>query len=110
MANLKTTLHSLGNNNKISLVAGDFNFDIFKYEHSKVINSLLKHMHSNFFQSCILEITIAILNSKPSLVNNIYEYTYDKKIHSGKVLDMVMGYMPNFYIFEDIYKAFLKKD
>ena len=107
MPNLKTTLHSLGNNNKICLVAGDFKFDIVKYEHSKVIN---RHMHSNFFQSCILETTIAILNRKPSLVNNIYENTYEKTIHSGKVLDTVTGHMSNFYIVEDIYKAFLKKD
>ena len=49
LENLKTTLHSLRNNNEICLVAGDFNYDILKYEHNPVINKFLHLMYSNFF-------------------------------------------------------------
>ena len=83
LENLKTTLHSLRNSNKICLVAGDFNYDILKYEHNPIINVFLNLMHSNFFQPCILEPTRVILNSWPSLIDNIYINTYDKTIHNG---------------------------
>ena len=101
-------MHSLRNNNKICLVAGDFNYDILKYEQDPIINELLNLMYSNFFQPCILEPTRAILNSRPSLIDNTYINTYDKTIHSGNFLDKVTDRMPNFCIIENTYK--LKKN
>ena len=83
-------------NNKICLVAGDFNYDILKYEHNPVINEFLNFMYSNFFQPCILEQTRVVLNSQPSLIDNIYINTYDKTIYSGNFLDKVTDHMPNF--------------
>ena len=62
-------------------------------------------MHSNFFQPCILEPTRVVLNSRPSLIDNIYMNTYDKKIHRGNILDNVTDHMPNFWIIEDTYKV-----
>ena len=105
MKNLKTTLHSLRNNNKICLVAGDFNYDILKYEHKPVINEFLNLMYSNFLQPCILEPTRVVLNSRTSLIDNIYINTYDKTIHFGNFLDKVTNHMPNFCIIEDTYKV-----
>ena len=49
LENLKTTLHSLRNKQeltKICLLAGDFNYDILKYEHNPVINEFLNLMYS----------------------------------------------------------------
>ena len=51
VGNLKATLHSLKNNNKICLVAGDFNHDIPKCEHNPVINEFLNLTYYNFFFS-----------------------------------------------------------
>ena len=96
LENLKTKLHSLRNNNKIGLVAGDFNYDILKYEHNPIINEFLKLMCSIFFQQCILEPTRVVLNSWPSLIDNIHINTYDKTIHSDNFLDKVTDHMPNF--------------
>ena len=101
MENRKATLHSLRNNNKICLVAGDFNYDILKYEQNPVINEFLNLMYSNFFKPCILEPTRVVLNSLPSLIDNIYINTYDKAIYSGNFLDKVIDHMPTFCIIED---------
>ena len=62
-------------------------------------------MYSNLFQPCILEPTKVVLSSRPSLTDNIYTNTYDKKIHSGNSLDKVRDHMPNFCILEDTYKV-----
>ena len=89
----KKTLHSLRNNNKICLVAGDFNYDVLKYEYNPVINKFLNLIYSNFFQICILEPTRVVLNSQPSLTDSIYINTCDKTIYSGNFLDKVTDLM-----------------
>ena len=98
-------MHSLRNNNKNCLVAGDFNYDILKYEHNPVINEFLNLMYSNLFQSRILEPARVVLNSQPSLIDNIYINTCEKTIHSGHFLHKVTDHMPNFCITEDTYKV-----
>ena len=104
LENLKTTLHSLRNNNKISSVAGGFNYDILKYEHNPVINEFLDLMYS-FSQPCILEQKRVVLNSQPNLIDNIYINIYGNTTHSGNFLDKVTDHMPNFCIIEDTYKV-----
>ena len=101
LENLNITLNSW-RNNKICIVPGNFNYDILKYEHNPVINEFLNLMYSNFFQSCILEITRVELHCQPSLIDIIN--TYDKTIHSGNFLDKVTDHIPNFCIIEDTYK------
>ena len=93
------------NTNNICLVAGDFNYDILKHEHNPVINEFLNLLYSNFFQTCILEPTRVVLNSRPSLIDNIYINTYGKTIYGGNFLDKLTDQMPNFCIFEDTYKV-----
>ena len=110
MGNLKTPLHSLRNNNKICLVAGDFNYDILQYEHNPVINEFLNFIYSIFFELRILEPLRVVLNSRPSLIDNIYINTYDITIHSGKFLNKVTDHIPNFCIIEDTYKVKKYKD
>lgn len=46
-----------------------------------------------------------VLNSRPSLIDNIYINTYDKTIPSGIFLDKVKDHIPNFCIIEDIYEV-----
>ena len=63
-------------NNNVWLVAGNFKYDIVKYEHNPEINELINLMYSNFFQPCIPS------QVRPSLIDNMYIKTYDKTIHS----------------------------
>lgn len=95
MGKSRSYIASLINNNNICLAAGDFNFDNLKYEHSSVINEFLNLVYSNFFQPCILEPTKVVLNSRPSLLGNIYIDTYDKAIHRDNSLDKVTDRTPN---------------
>ena len=46
-----------------------------------------------------------VLNSQPSLIDNIYINTCDKTIHSGNFLHKVTDHMPNLCITEDTYKV-----
>ena len=105
---LKATLPSLRNSNKVCLVTGGFNYDILKYKHNPVINEFLNLMYSNFFQPCILEPTGVVLNSRPSLIDNIYINKYDKTIHSANFLDKGTDDMPN-KIKSILYKKYLQK-
>ena len=70
-----------------------------------MINEFVNLMYSNFLQPCILEPARVVLNSRPSLIDNIYTNTYDKTIHSGNFLDKVTEHMPNFCVIEDTYKV-----
>ena len=77
------------NNNKICLVAGDLDYDILQYEPDPVINEFLNSIYSNLFELSILEPLRVVLNSRPSLIDNIYINTYGITIHSDKFLDKV---------------------
>ena len=55
-------------------------------------------MYSIFFQPRIVEPTRVVLNSRPSLIGNIYINIYDKTIPSGNFLDKVTDPMPNYGI------------
>ena len=50
-----------------------------------------------------------VLNSRPSLIDNIYIDTYDKTNHSDNFLDKVKDHMPNFCIIDETYKVKKKR-
>ena len=89
-------MHKLGNSNKITIVAGDFNFDLLKYDYNNLTNDFLSIMYSNFFQPCILEPTRITSNNRPSLLDNIFINTHDKEVYSEKIIDKIFDHMPNF--------------
>ena len=93
---MKENLHKLGNNNKITIVAGDFNFDLLKYDYNNLTNDFLSIMYSNFFQPCILEPTRITSNNRPSLLDNIFINTHDKEVYSGNIIDKISDHIPNF--------------
>ena len=47
---LKETLGKIKNNNKTTIITGDFNYDILKYDFNKAIANFLNIMYSNFLQ------------------------------------------------------------
>ena len=89
-------MHKLGNSIKITIVAGDFNFDLLKYDYNNLTNDFLSIMYSNFFQPCILEPTRITSNNRPSLLDNIFINTHDKEVYSEKIIDKIFKHMPNF--------------
>ena len=95
---MKENLHKLSNNNKITIVARDFNFDLLKYDYKNLTYDFLSIMYSNFFQPCILEPTRITSNNRPSLLDNIFINTLDKDVYSGNIIDKISDHMPNFAI------------
>ena len=86
---LKETIEKVKSNNKTTVVAGDFNYDLLKYEYNKTANDFLNFMYSNFLQPCILESTRIASDNRPSLLDNIFINTYDKPILSGNIIDKI---------------------
>ena len=69
---LNETLLKIQRENKKVLLAGDFNFDLLKYETDTSINNFLQTMLNNSYQPCITEPTRMVFGNKPSLVDNIF--------------------------------------
>ena len=94
---LKETLTKLGSSDKVTVVTGDFSYDILKYEK--------KLMYYTFLRPCILEPTRIVANKRPSLIDNIFINTIDKKIDSGNIIDKVPDHMPDFILVKGIMKT-----
>ena len=86
---LKENLGKIKNKNKTTIITGDFNYDILKFEFNKTIANFLNLMYSNFLQPTILEPTRIVSNNRPSLIDNIFINTYDKPIHSGNFINKI---------------------
>ena len=93
----------LCNSNKVTVVTGDFNYNIFKIEKNSIISKFLKLMYSNFLWPCILEPKRIVSNNKLSLIDIFINIT--DKIDSGNIIDKVSDHMPNFVLVKDIIKA-----
>ena len=100
---MKENLHKLSNNNKITIVARDINFDLLKYDYKNLTYDFLSIMYSNFFQPCILEPTRITSNNRPSLLDNTFINTHDKDVYSGNIIDKISDHMPNFAIINNIF-------
>ena len=59
-------------------------------------------MYSNFLRPCILEPARIAANNRPSIIDNIFNNTIDKKIDSGNSINKVSDHMPNFLLVKDI--------
>ena len=59
-------------------------------------------MYSNFLRLCILEPARIAANNRPSIIDNIFINTIDKKIDSGNSINKVSDHMPNFLLVKDI--------
>ena len=48
---------------------------------------------------------IGVANNRPSLIDNIFINTIDKKIDTGNIIDQVSDHMFNFVLVKDIIEA-----
>ena len=98
---LRDTLSKITSSNKTVIIAGDFNYDILKYEYNKYINDFFNIMYSNILQLCITEPTRIVGNNRPALIYNIFINTYNKNVNSGNIKEKVSDHMPNFVIIRE---------
>ena len=100
---LKELLEKIKKENKVIIITGDFNYNLIEHELNKHTDEFINSMISNFFQPCILEPTRVIANNKPSLLDNIFINSIEKRITSGNIIDKISDHMPNFIILEDFF-------
>ena len=77
--NLQTVLNKIKKENKNTLIVGDFNFDLLNHENNDQISKFLHMMIENSFQPCILEPTRIVQGNKPSLVDNIFSNSKERR-------------------------------
>ena len=93
---LSNTLNQIHKENKNVLLAGDFNYDLLKFETNPIISDFLQMMLDHSYQPCITEPTRIVHGSKPSLVDNIFSNTLDTCI-SGNLFEKNSD-LPSFVI------------
>ena len=102
---LKETLTKLGSSDKVTVVTGDFSYDILNMKKNSIISEFLNLMYYSFLRPCILEPTRIVANKRASLIDNIFINTIDKKIDSGNIIDKVPDHMPDFILVKGIMKT-----
>jgi len=109
---INDTLSKIKKENKRTLIVGDFNYDLLKFEKCKTISSFLNSMLENNFQPCILEPSRIIHGNKPSLVDNIFSNSVEE-IVCGNLYQKISDHMPNFIILQNSHepksKTFTKR-
>jgi exonuclease III len=99
---LSLTLNKLINCNKIVIITGDFNYDLFKTDTNPIVKTFIETMYSHMIQPCILEPTRIVNTQNPSLIDNIFINTIEKDIKSGNLTSKVSDHLPNFIIVSDL--------
>ena len=98
---LNESLSKIIRENKKVLLAGDFNFDLLRYETNPNIGNFLQMMLNNGYQPCITEPTRIINGNRPSLVDNIFSNSVETCI-SGNIFDKITDHLPSFVIVENV--------
>ena len=84
--------------NKIFIIAGDFNYDLLTMEKNEYTFDFINTMYSNFLQPSIIEPSRVVTNNRPTLIDNIFLNVIDKEIYSGNFIAKISDHMPNFVI------------
>ena len=98
---LSNTLAKIHKEHKNVLIAGDFNFDLLKFDSSPIISEFLQMMLNNSYQPCITEPTRIVHGNKPSLVDNIYSNSLDTCL-SGNLFEKISDHLPSFVIMKTV--------
>ena len=94
---LNNTLTEIRKENKNVLIAGDFNYDLLKFESNPIVSEFLQMMLDNGHQPCITEPTRIVHGNKPSLVDNIFSNTIET-CFSGNLYEKISDHLPSFVI------------
>ena len=99
---LSETLKKITDENKVIVIAGDFNYDLLKIDSDLHAKSFIEQMYSSTLQPCILEPTRIVNGNRPSLIDNIFINTIDKNTISGNLTSRISDHMPNFLFLHDL--------
>ena len=98
---LSDTLKKIRKENKKVLIAGDFNYDLLKFEKNQKISNFLQMMLDNSFQPCITEPTRIVNGNQPSLVDNIFSNSLET-CFSGNLFEKISDHLPNFVMIKTV--------
>ena len=106
---MKDTLQKVEKKNLYTIITGDFNYDLLNIDRYAPACEFLETLMSKNFQPCILEPTRIVFGHRPSLVDNFFINTIDKKVTAGNLLSKISDHLPSFLILNNVYDKLNKK-
>ena len=94
---LSRTLESIQDENKYSILLGDFNIDLLKWESHSLTDEYINSLLSSFYQPFILSPT-RITDHSATLIDNIFFNSIDHATVSGNILYDLSDHLPNFLL------------
>ena len=74
------------------MICGDFNYDLIRHEHVSYVNEFF------FLQPCITQPSRVLGKNRPTLIDIIFVYTYDKYLFAGNFPDKLSDHLPNSFL------------
>ena len=95
---------------KTVLLTGDFNINLLNIDLDEYAENFINLMLSNFFQPHILQPSRIMLNSKPSLLDNIFLNSIEQETLSCNLITKISDHLPNFIFCKSINLKSTKKN
>ena len=99
---LNPLLEKLANEKKTVFLLGDFNVDLFKYEHHKATNEFLDSLSSNMVLPYIIQPTRITSHSK-SIIDKSFSNYISQEIILGNLTSTISDHLPQFLIAPHIF-------
>ena len=104
---LSQTLNKIKNENKLTMLSGDFNYNLLHYEKSTRISDFTNLIFSQCFTPTIVYPTRVVDNAQPSILDNIFINNIDLDMFSGNITDKISDHMPNFLVIKNLGHAYI---
>ena len=93
---MQSILEKVKKENKLLVIAGDFNLNLLKHDTDDRIKDFLNLMLSNHCQPTIMQPTRFSSENRPSLVDNIFINSIEHDTYSGNTISKITDHLPNF--------------
>ena len=93
---MQSILEKVKKENKLLVIAGDFNLNLLKHDTDDRIKDFLNLMLSNHCQPTIMQSTRFSSENRPSLVDNIFINSIEHDTYSGNTISKITDHLPNF--------------
>ena len=93
---MQNILEQIKKENKLVVIAGDFNLNLLKHNIDDKIKEFLNLMLSNYYQPTITQPTRFSNENRPSLVDNIFINSIEHDTYSGNIISKITDHLPNF--------------
>ena len=105
---MENLLNKIKQESKRTILAGDFNLNLIKYEQKTGVNKFLETVLSNNFMPQIT-LPTRVTQKSATLNDNILINHYEYKCISGNITSFISDHLPQFYIFENFKKNKITK-